>query len=72
MASSYAEASSYAQGFGVTRRLGKQDGATNLRRGYSESVRERGGAASRGRLFGQLRDLLVFVFLDEDAQHVHE
>src|SRR5207248_7207386 len=29
MASSSAEASSYAQGFGVTRRRGKQDGATS-------------------------------------------
>ena len=32
------------------------------------------GAASRGRrrLFGQFRNILIFIFLDEDAEHVHE
>ena len=32
------------------------------------------GVASRGRrrLFGHFRNILIFVFLDENAEHVHE
>jgi hypothetical protein len=41
---------------------------------YVETTASQGGQVSEGggQLFGQLWDLLVFVFLNEDSQYVHQ
>ena len=49
-----------------------------LRQGYGatgytdETDLSEAKGEGRRRLFGQLRNILIFVFLDENAEHIHE